>query len=74
MWWRTELTNVAKLGDELWQGEKFQSNLEIAGSPRNVFRYSLEFEVTEGRALNRLGGVKLTKPNQTPNVSNCARE
>ena len=28
-------------GDEVWVGEKFQSNPEIAGSPRNSFRASL---------------------------------
>ena len=28
--------------DELWIGVKGQSNLEIAGSPRNIFRYSLD--------------------------------
>ena len=28
-------------GDEVWIGEKFQSNPEIAGSPRNSFRASL---------------------------------
>ena len=28
-------------GDEVWIGEKFQSNPEIAGSPRNSFRTSL---------------------------------
>jgi hypothetical protein len=27
--------------DELWIGVKGQTNLEIAGSPRNIFRYSL---------------------------------
>ena len=27
--------------DELWVGVKCQSNTEIAGSPRNVFRDSL---------------------------------
>jgi hypothetical protein len=32
---------VAKSSDELWVGAKDQSNLVIAGSPRNVFRYSL---------------------------------
>ena len=45
--WRTEPTNVEKLGDELWVGVKGQSNLEIAGSPRNIFRYSL-VELTVG--------------------------
>jgi hypothetical protein len=33
--------------DELWVAEKFQSSLEIAGSPRNVFRYSLTCFVSE---------------------------
>jgi hypothetical protein len=41
MLWRTEPTSVEKAGDELWIAEKFQSNLEIAGSPRNSFRASL---------------------------------
>ena len=38
--WRLELTTVAKVGDELWLGEKFQPNAELAGSPRNAFRGS----------------------------------
>ena len=32
---------VENRSDELWVGVKGQSNLEIAGSPRNIFRYSL---------------------------------
>ena len=40
--WRTELVSVEKLWDELWIGVKCQSNTEIAGSPRNSFRASLE--------------------------------
>ena len=39
--WRTERTSVEKGGDEVWIAEKFQSNPEIAGSPRNSFRASL---------------------------------
>ena len=39
--WRAEHTSVEKAGDDLWVAEKFQSNLEIAGSPRNSFRASL---------------------------------
>ena len=39
--WRSEPTNVEKLGDELWVGVKGQTNPEIAGSPRNSFRTSL---------------------------------
>ena len=38
--------------DDLWLAEKFQSNLEIAGSPRNRFRPSLEIKLAGGRALN----------------------
>ena len=55
-------------GDDLWIAEKFQSNPEIAGSPRNSFRASVEIKITGGRALNRLGGDELTEPYQTPNA------
>ena len=50
--WRTEHTSVEKGGDEVWIAEKFQSNSEIAGSPRNSFRASLEMESNGGKALN----------------------
>ena len=53
--WRAELISVKKLPDELWIAEKFQSNSEIAGSPRNSFRTSLTKEMYAGRALNELG-------------------
>ena len=43
-------------GDEVWVAEKFQSNPEIAGSPRNSFRASLDVKSNGGRALNCLGG------------------
>ena len=55
-------------GDDLWIAEKFQSNPEIAGSPRNSFRASVEIKITGGRALNGLGGDELTEPYQTPNA------
>ena len=42
--WRTELGPVEKAWDELWIAEKFQSNPEIAGSLRNSFRASVEYE------------------------------
>ena len=51
-------TYVEKCGDELWIAEKFQSNSEIAGSPRNSFRASLKVKIHGGRALNGLGGHK----------------
>ena len=39
--------SVEKGWDDLWIGEKFQSNSEIAGSPRNSFRASLDISDTE---------------------------
>ena len=47
--------SVEKLSDEMWVGVKFQSNAEIAGSPRNSFRASLGIENDGGRALFGLG-------------------
>ena len=49
-------------GDELWLAVKFQTNLEIAGSPRNSFRASVGNEFLDGKALYGLGGDKLTEP------------
>ena len=66
--WRTEPTPVEKLADELWLAEKFQSNTAIAGSPRNSFRASVGNEFNGGKALNGLGGDKLTEPYQTKNA------
>ena len=45
--WRTEPISVKKLPDEVWIEEKFQSNSEIAGSPRNSFRASLDERIVE---------------------------
>ncbi len=55
-------------GDEVWLAVKFQTNLEIAGSPRNSFRASVSNEFNGGKALNGLGGDKLTEPYQTLNA------
>jgi len=41
---------------------------EIAGSPRNSFRASVSNEFNGGKALNGLGGDKLTEPYQTKNA------
>ena len=38
---------VAKSSDELWVGVKGQSNLVIAGSPRNAFRCSVNCSASE---------------------------
>ena len=56
---------VEKCLDELWVGVKGQSNSEIAGSPRNIFRYSLGPLSDGGRALDGLGTFKgyRTQPN-----------
>ena len=39
--------SVKKGWDDVWIAVKFQSNSEIAGSPRNSFRASLELRYTE---------------------------
>ena len=56
---------VEKCLDELWIGVKGQTNLEIAGSPRNIFRYSLGAFSDGGRALDGLGDLPVyqTQPN-----------
>ena len=43
----------------MWIAEKFQSNPDIAGSPRNSFRASLAYRFTGGKALNRRGVERL---------------
>ena len=60
--------SVEKGLDELWIAVKFQSNTEIAGSPRNSFRASVTVNTCGGRALNWLGIDKITEPYQTPNA------
>ena len=46
-------TDVCEKGaDDLWIAEKFQSNSEIAGSPRNRFRPSLLISYLEVELLN----------------------
>ncbi len=54
--WRAEPGHVEKCLDDLWLEVKFQSNSEIAGSPRNSFRASVGYLIVlEGRALNECG-------------------
>jgi hypothetical protein len=72
--WRPEPTHVEKCGDEVWVAEKFQSNSEIAGSPRNSFRASLEVKSIGGRALNGLGALTGYRTSQTPNANTYTRE
>ena len=47
---------VENRSDELWIGVKGQSNWEIAGSLRNIFRYGLRRMSAGGRALHGRGG------------------
>ena len=44
--------SVEKGWDDVWIEVKFQSNSDIAGSPLNRFRPSLELFHPGGRALN----------------------
>ena len=65
--------HVEKCGDEVWVAEKFQSNLEIAGSPRNSFRASLKCKSLGGRALIGLGvHHRITEFSQTPNANDLS--
>ena len=52
----------------MWIAEKFQSNLDIAGSPRNSLRASVVIKITGGKALNGLGADKVTDAYQTLNA------
>ena len=45
--WRTEPVSVEKGWDDVWIAVKFQSNPEIAGSPRNSFGASLVLRYLE---------------------------
>ena len=49
------------VADEVWIAEKFQSNPDIAGSPRNSFRTSLMIKIIGCKALNDLGAERLPK-------------
>ena len=60
--------SVEKGLDELWIGVKFQSNTEIAGSPRNSFRASVVKKTCGGKALNWRGPLPGTEPYQTQNA------
>ena len=50
---------VENCSDEVWIGVKGQSNWEIAGSPRNIFRYSLVELVVVVKHSWSFGGVSL---------------
>ena len=54
--WRTELVVVEKTSDDLRVGVKGQSNWEIARTPRNAFRCSVEVSLIEVELLIGCGG------------------
>ena len=71
---------VENRSDELWIGVKGQSSSEIAGSPRNVFRYGLKACLCEVEHCMGEGASPPTDPKQTPNAQKmdlgrqCARD
>lgn len=50
---------VKNCSDEVWIGVKGQSNWEIAGSPRNIYRYSLACFVVVVEHSWSFGGASL---------------
>ena len=60
-------------GDEVWLAVKFQSNLEIAGSPRNSFRASVRNEFSGGKALHELGAARLLNSSKLRMPHKCFR-
>ena len=58
---------VENRSDELWLGVKDQSNWEIAGSLRNIFRYGLRRLLKEVEHCMSEGVSRPTDPKQTPN-------
>ena len=58
----------------MWIAEKFQSNPDIAGSPRNSFRASLGKKIIAGKALNGRGGESLPNSIKLRMAKNHARE
>ena len=59
---------VENNSDELWIGVKGQSNWEIAGSLRNIFRYGLGRCQQGVEHCMDAGVSKPTKSKQTPNT------
>ena len=58
---------VENRSDELWLGVKGQSNWEIAGSLRNIFRYGLRCLFEEVEHCMSEGASRPADPKQTPN-------
>ncbi len=66
--------SVANGSDELWVAKKFQSNLAIAGSPRNRCRASLVRWRREVEHWLGAGSARGTNLNQTANARRLGRE
>ncbi len=60
--WKPELVYVEICWDEVWLEVICLTNLEIAGSPRNIFRYSPINENVRGRALDGTIGSNVDIP------------
>ena len=61
---RPEPVVVAMTWDDLWIVAKYQPNLEIAGSPRKVYRDRGRIFILCGRALDGLSRVtEIIQPN-----------
>ena len=54
--------------EDLWLGVICQSNTEIAGSPRDIFRYSLSFTFYGVELLDGPESLIAIGINQTPNT------
>ena len=66
---RPEPVKVENLWDELWLGVKGQSNLVIAGSPRNNPRVSLGCCAAGVEHWKDKGLYQVAKSYQTPNTA-----
>jgi hypothetical protein len=61
--WRPAPVVVTITWDDLWVGVKCQPNLEIAGSPRKVYRDRLVEKLSRGKALD--GASRETEMSQS---------
>ncbi len=60
---------VENCSDDLWVGVKGQSNWEIAGSLRNIFKYRLDYKSCGGKVTAKARGRELTKSLLTLNTT-----
>ncbi len=64
---RPEPVVVTRTWDDLWLGVICLPNREIAGSPRNIYRYSVRFAFLEVEHWMALA-AQAVSANQTPNA------